>query len=599
VDALPTLLDSLGDGWFAGVVRGEAGSRYGFQLDGQATVYPDPASRFQPDGPHGLSEVIDPTGYEWHDQGWRGVSVKGQVLYELHVGTFTAEGTWSAAARHFGRLRALGVTVIQMMPVAEFAGEFGWGYDGVCWFAPSHLYGRPDDLRRFVDLAHGHGLGVILDVVYNHLGPDGNYLGTYSKDFFTDRYQNEWGRALNFDGPNSGPVREFVLASVETWIAEYHFDGLRLDATQQMFDRSDEHILTAIVERARRAASGRDVIVIGENEPQHAELLRERFRGGSDIDALYNDDFHHVARVALTGVREAYYSDYEGSCRELLAAARRGFVYQGQHYTWQKKSRGTPALDRPLWQFLHFLENHDQVANSATGRRLWELASPGQLRALTALQLLGAATPLLFQGQEIGATSPFVYFAHHEAELARQVRDGRLEFLSQFDRFRTEAVASRQPHPAERGTFELCKLRYDETERSRQFAQLHRDLLTIRRDDPTIALQGELGIDGATLDDRSFVVRFAGPQDDDRLLVVSLRTDFNLATCTEPLVAPPAGTTWRILWSSEDPDYGGSGTPEWAESRWKVPGFCALLLGPTRHVNSADGHFAHGPDVRG
>jgi maltooligosyltrehalose trehalohydrolase len=596
VDARASRLDPIGDGWFAGVVRGAAGSRYGFQLDRNPRAYPDPASRFQPGGPHGLSEVIDPSRYEWHDGRWRGVSLKGQVLYELHVGTCTAEGTWEAAARHLDRLRALGVTVIQMMPIAEFSGEFGWGYDGVCWFAPSHLYGRPDDLRSFVDIAHQHDIGVILDVVYNHLGPDGNYLATYSKDYFTDRYENEWGQAINFDGPNSAPVRDFVLASVESWIREYHIDGLRLDATQQMFDRSDEHILTAIVERARQAASGRDVIVIGENEPQHAELLRGRSRGGCDIDALYNDDFHHVARVALTGVREAYYSDYEGSGRELLAAARHGFVYQGQHYRWQGKSRGTPALDRSLWQFLHFLENHDQVANSASGRRLCELASPGQLRALTALLLLGAATPLLFQGQELGATSPFVYFAHHEAELARQVKAGRLEFLSQFERFRTPSVSARQPHPAERATFELCKLHYDETERSQQYLQLHADLLKRRRDDPTIALQGELGIDGATLDDRSFVLRFTGAEDDDRLLVVSLRPDFNLATCTEPLVAPPGGATWQILWSSEDPAYGGSGTPDWTASRWRVPGFSALLLGPAADADSED---ARGPDVRG
>jgi maltooligosyltrehalose trehalohydrolase len=573
-------------GWFSGVVRGSAGSRYGFQLDSKPRVYPDPASRFQPGGPHALSEVIDPTAFEWRDEGWAGLGSKGQVLYELHVGTFTAEGTWNAAGRHLERLRKLGVTAIQMMPIVEFGGAFGWGYDGVCWFAPSHLYGRPDDLRQFVDLAHAHDIGVVLDVVYNHLGPDGNYLGTYSTHYFTDRYENEWGRALNFDGPHSEAVREFVLASVEHWVREYHVDGFRLDATQQIFDSSKEHIITALVERARRAAGGRHIIVIGENEPQHAELLRGPEHGGSDLDGLYNDDFHHSARVALTGLREAYYSDYEGTSRELLAAVRHGFLYQGQRYTWQQKTRGTPALDRPAWQFLHFLENHDQVANSAAGRRLSELASPGQLRALTALLLLGPATPLLFQGQEIGATSPFVYFAHHEPELARQVLAGRQEFLNQFERYRSPAVASRQRDPAAQSTFEACKLAYDETERSEQFLALHRDLLTLRRNDPAIASQGEFGLDGATLNDRVLILRFSGV--DDRLLVVNLGTDVNLATASEPLVAPPAGARWHILWSSEDPAYGGSGTPAWTAAYWRVAGNAALLLGSSAQAQPED-----------
>jgi maltooligosyltrehalose trehalohydrolase len=538
--------------------------------------------------------VIDPTTYEWRDDEWGGLSLKGQVLYELHVGTFTAEGTWEAAARHLERLRALGVTAIQMMPLAEFAGEFGWGYDGVCWFAPSHLYGRPDDLRRFIDLAHAQGIGVVLDVVYNHLGPDGNYLGIYGKDYFTDRYKNEWGDALNFDGPNAAAVREFALASVEQWVREYHVDGFRLDATQQIFDSSTEHIITAIVERARRAAGGRQVIVVGENEPQHAELLRDPSRGGSGLDGLYNDDFHHAARVALTGLREAYYSDYEGNSRELLAAVRHGFLFQGQHCAWQQKPRGTPALDLPGRQFLHFLENHDQVANSAAGRRLSELSSPGQLRALTALLLLGPATPLLFQGQEIGSTAPFVYFAHHKPDVAGQIRAGRQEFLSQFERFRTKAIATRQSDPAARSTFERCKLTYDETDRSQQFWLLHRDLLALRRDDRTISLQGEHGLDGATLNDQALILRFGGEADEDRMLVVNLGSDVNLATRGEPLVAPPAGTDWQILWSSEDPAYGGSGTPEWTVNRWSVPGHAALLLGASSTARLEDDRGADG-----
>ena len=581
MDELAFDLERDSDGWFSRVVKGAPGSRYGFQLNRDPRVYPDPASRFQPDGAHGLSEVIDPFAYSWKDGSWRGLSLQGQVLYELHVGTFTAEGTWAAAARHLPRLKDLGITTIEMMPIAEFPGQFGWGYDGVCWFAPYHGYGRPDDLRRFVDDAHRHGLGVILDVVYNHLGPDGNYLGAFARDYFTDRYENEWGDALNFDGPHAEPVRELVLSSAEHWIREYHVDGFRLDATQQMFDESREHVITALVERTRAAAGERQVIVIAENEPQHAEYLRPREKGGYGLDALYNDDFHHTARVALTGLREAYYSDYHGTARELLAAVTRGFLFQGQRSTWQQGPRGTPALDRPIQQFVHFLENHDQVANSAAGRRLSELCSPAQLRALTALLLLGPPTPLLFQGQEFGATSPFLYFAHHGEELARQVRDGRLEFLSQFTRFRTAAVRSRQHDPSAAATFESCKLTDEDSERSRQFLRLHRDLLALRRSDPTLALQGSLGLDGAALDDRSLLVRLSGADDDDRLLVVNLGSDVDLATESEPLVAPPAHKRWRVLWSSEEPTYGGSGTPEWTEGHWPMPGHAALVIATT------------------
>jgi maltooligosyltrehalose trehalohydrolase len=525
-----------------------------------------------------LSEIIDPFEYRWHDDDWRGRPLKGQVLYELHVGTFTAGGTWTAAAAGLDRLETLGITTIQMMPVAEFAGDFGWGYDGVNWGAPSHLYGRPDDFRHFVDLAHGRGIGVILDVVYNHLGPDGNYLATFARDYFTDRHENEWGAALNFDGPGAAAVRAFVLTSVERWVREYHIDGFRLDATQQIFDRSSEHIISALVAKARRAAGRRALVVVGENEPQDASLMRPPAGGGAGLDGLYNDDFHHSARVALTGLREAYYSDYAGTSRELLAAVRHGFLFQGQRYGWQNKPRGSSALDRAAWQFIHFLENHDQVANSAAGRRLSELAAPGQHRALTALLLLAPATPLLFQGQEFGSTAPFVYFAHHVDGLAEKVRQGRKEFLGQFERFRTAAVASRQRDPAARGTFEVCTLTTDDSERARRFLRLHRDLLQIRRNDPVISSQGESGFDGATLDDRSLVVRFAGTGGDDRLLAINLGSDVDLAARSEPLIAPPDGASWRLLWSSEDPEYGGSGTPAWTPRSWRLPGHAALLL---------------------
>ncbi|HEY2740332.1 MAG TPA: alpha-amylase family glycosyl hydrolase, partial [Thermoanaerobaculia bacterium] len=362
------------DGYFSGLVAGaRAGDLYRYRLDGGADLYPDPASRFQPQGPHGPSSVVVPHLYAWQDGGWKGVAAAGAVLYEMHIGTFTPEGTWEAAARELPELARLGITCLEMMPVAEFTGTFGWGYDGVGLFAPSHLYGTPDDLRRFVDRAHAAELGVILDVVYNHLGPDGNYLKQFSDHYFTDRYTNDWGEALNFEDPESGPVRDFYIANARSWITEYHFDGLRLDATQDVQDASPEHILAAVARAVREAGEelgGRSTYLIAENEPQHTRLAQPPERGGYGLDALWNDDFHHTAVVALTGRKEAYYSDYCGTPQELISAVKYGYLYQGQRYFWQEKRRGTSSLHLPRTAFVSFLQNHDQVANSARGERI-------------------------------------------------------------------------------------------------------------------------------------------------------------------------------------------------------------------------------------
>src|SRR5262249_47564714 len=291
------------------------------RLDGGNRL-PDPASRYQPEGPHGPSQIVDPTAFRWTDKAWPGVELAGQVIYEMHIGTFTREGTWRAAQAEFPELKAAGITVIEVMPVAEFAGTFGWGYDGVDLFAPTRLYGEPDDFRRFVDAAHSVGLAVILDVVYNHIGPDGNYLKQFSPAYFTDRYKNEWGEALNFDGDDAGPVREFFVANAGYWIEEFHLDGLRLDATQQIFDRSPDHILAAIGRRVRAAAGGRTTLVVAENEAQHVKLARPAEQGGYGLDMLWNDDYHHSALAALTGHNEAYYGDFQGTSQELLSAAK-------------------------------------------------------------------------------------------------------------------------------------------------------------------------------------------------------------------------------------------------------------------------------------
>ena len=576
-------LEPTPEGYHGGIVKAAAvGARYRFRLDAGALL-PDPASRFQPEGPHGPSCVVDASKFRWTDETWRGVPLVGQVIYEMHVGTFTREGTWQAAARELPELARVGITVIELMPVADFPGRFGWGYDGVDLFAPTRLYGEPDDFRRFVDRAHAVGLGVILDVVYNHLGPDGNYLKQFSEQYFTNRYANEWGEAINFDGEHSGPVREFFLANAAYWIDEYHLDGLRIDATQQIYDASPEHILAALARRVRAAAGERAVLLVAENEPQDTRLVRPPAAGGYGLDALWNDDFHHTAVVALTGMNAAYYSDYLGRPQEFVSAVKWGYLYQGQRYRWQKKPRGTPTFGLPPATFVTFIQNHDQIANSARGHRRHLLTSPGRYKAITTVLLLGPGTPMLFQGQEFGASAPFLYFADHKPELARQVRRGRTEFLRQFPALAAPEMQAELPDPGDITTFEKSKLDLSERERNTEAYALHLDLLALRREDAVFAAQRPAGIDGAVLALEAFVIRYFGGEHGDRLLLVNLGRELSIDPAPEPLLAPPAGARWKVQWSSEDPRYGGFGTPPIeGDTGWHLPGESAIVMGPVR-----------------
>jgi len=567
------------------VQEAEAGTRYGYQLD-RGPVFPDPASRFQPEGPHGLSQVVMPQAFEWHDAAWRGLKLRETVLYEMHVGTFTPEGNWLAAALQLPRLRDLGITAVEVMPVADFPGKFGWGYDGVDLFAPTRLYGEPDDLRTFVERAHGLGLAVILDVVYNHLGPDGNYLRQFSDTYFSDKYRNEWGDPINFDGDGSGPVRELFVANAVYWTREFHFDGLRLDATQSMFDESPDHILAVLARRVREAADGRATLLIAENESQDTRLLDPPERGGFGLDAVWNDDFHHTARVALTGVREGYYTDYGGTPQELLSAMKRGWLFQGQRYVWQNKRRGSPALHISSERFIAYLENHDQVANTAFGDRPSRSSSAGRYRALTALLLLGPSTPQLFQGQELGGRTPWKYFADHVPDLAQQVKKGRAEFMKQFPRIACPETSRLLPDPADPATFESCKMQPCSGDAAA--VALHRDLLRLRRERVASGSQGAPACDGAVLSAHALLLRWIPPAGD-LLLVVNLGPDLRLEAAPEPLLAPPARARWRTLWSSEDPKYGGFGTPlpDSDDAGWRIPAECALLLGPEERDGAA------------
>jgi maltooligosyltrehalose trehalohydrolase len=568
-------------GYFSGLVPDAGpGDRYRLAVGPAPDAwFPDPASRFQPEGPHGASQIVDPGAFAWSDGGWTGVGRDGQVIYEMHVGTFTPEGTWRSAAEQLPELAALGITMVEVMPVADFVGSFGWGYDGVDLYAPTRLYGSPDDFRAFVDRAHALRLGVILDVVYNHVGPDGCYLSRFSDRYFSTRYENEWGDPINFDGEDAGPVREFFVENAAYWIDEFHLDGLRLDATQSIIDASARHVIADIVARAREAAGRRRIYVVAENEPQESRLVRPPSEGGYGLDAVWNDDFHHAAVVALTGRREAYYTDYAGSPQEFVSAAKRGYLYQGQRYAWQGKSRGEPTRGVPPAAFVHCLENHDQVANSPGGGRLHTRAAAGAFRAMTALVLLGPSTPMLFQGQEFASSAPFTFFADHAPPLADQVREGRSEFLTQFPSVNDPSMRAALADPSDRAIFERCVLDLSERQRHAEAYALHRDLIAIRRSDRAIA-QAALGaVDGAVLGERIFVLRYAGGEHGDRLLVVNLGPDWQPAIVPEPLLAPPWEHSWTIAWSSEHPSYGGTGTPPLdPQGEWLVPGQSALYF---------------------
>jgi maltooligosyltrehalose trehalohydrolase len=573
-------LSGEGDGYFSGLLRdATAGMLYKYRLDG-GDAFPDPASRFQPEGPHGPSQVIDPSSFHWGDHAWKGLQIPGHIIYEVHIGTFTSEGTYQAAIPKLQYLKDTGITVVELMPLAEFPGRFGWGYDGVDFFAPTHLYGTPDELRAFINAAHNIGLAVILDVVYNHFGPDGNYLKQYSRDYFTEK-ATEWGEAINFDGPNSAPVREFFLSNVEYWIREFHIDGLRLDATQSIFDSSHEHILAAIARTAHTSGNERATIVIAENEPQHARLARPLDQDGYGLDAMWNDDFHHSALVALTGKKEAYYQDHSGAPQEFISTIKHGFLFQGQRYDWQKKRRGAPSLGMNPSIFVNYLENHDQVANAGRGSRLHQRTSPGRYRAMMALLLLAPQTPLLFQGQEFHSSAPFLYFADHHGELAGAVSKGRREFLAQFPSLATPEMCACFADPADEETFRRCKIDWSEAEKNQSALQLVKDLLKLRREDPAFSMQQPGKLDGAVLGSRAFLLRYLRESQEGRLLIVNLGIDLELLCAPEPLLAPPENKRWTLLWSSEHPAYGGCGTPDpETESGWRIPGEAALVLGP-------------------
>ncbi|HEY7641690.1 MAG TPA: malto-oligosyltrehalose trehalohydrolase [Steroidobacteraceae bacterium] len=578
--ARPLALQRQPDGYFTGTTS-ERFSLYKYRVDG-AGPFPDPCSRFQPQGVHGPSLIVDPTAFKWNDAKWRGARLAGQVIYELHIGTFTPEGTFDAALGKLPYLRELGITMLEVMPVAQCPGRWNWGYDGVQLFAPNHVYGDYEALKRFVDRAHALGLAVILDVVYNHLGPDGNYLKCFSPYYFSTRHATEWGEALNLDGEQAQGTRDFILGNARYWLSEFHLDGLRLDATQSIFDDSRPHILQQLAQTAREAAQPRSIVIISENEPQHAQQLLPPERGGFGLDAMWNDDFHHAAKVALTGTRDGYFGDYTGRAQEFLSCVRRGFLYQGQWYPWQKQTRGQAAPGLAACTSIVFLQNHDQVGNTFLGDRVHATAAPGRYRTLMALTLLGPQTPMLFMGQEFAASASFMFFADHHPELAALVHKGRREFLGQFRAYADEAAQQLVPAPHDEATFVGSKLDWSEVEHHAEALAFHRDLIQLRACDPVLSQQDGGKLDGATLSEQAFVLRWFDAEHGDRLLVVNLDRELPLTPPSEPLLAPTHGATWQLLWSSEDPRYGGHGVTmpvaDAGHGEWRLPAQSAVLL---------------------
>jgi maltooligosyltrehalose trehalohydrolase len=557
-------LEREADGYFRGVHRAPAGTRYRLRLDG-GEAYADPCSRWQPEGPFGPSVVVDPRAFPWSDAAWKGVGRTGHVVYEVHVGAFTPQGTYRALEQQLPHLKELGVTLVELMPLATFPGTFNWGYDGVCLYAPSPQYGGPDDLRRLVDRAHALGLGVILDVVYNHAGPSGSSLHAYA-DYLTHRYPSEWGEPFDLDGPNARGVRDYLVGNACAWIREYHFDGLRLDATQALFDASPVHLVQELCEAARAAAPGRGLFLSGESEKQEVGLLR------MGLDAIWVDDFNHVNRVITTGAAEAYCQDYEGSARELLACVQRNALFQNQFYAYSKSQRGTDLHDVDPTRIIFSLQNHDQIANSLRGARLHQNAGEGLARALTTYFLLAPQTPLLFMGQEHFASTPFLYFVDHEGRLAQDVERGRRKFLSQFPSTRNAIYGEGAKPPNGREAFEASKLDLSEAEQSAHARALamHKELLALRK---TFGSRPE----GALVRDEIVALRWPS-----RLLLLNLGPDRSIKPCSEPLLAPHVGQRWKLLFSSEGSMFGGRGAfASDGTGPWRVQGRCATVLEET------------------
>jgi maltooligosyltrehalose trehalohydrolase len=584
------------DGTFSGVFPDiQTGDRYRYRLDGDRLL-PDPASRFQPEGVHGPSQVVDPRSFSWTEERWSGVDLADLVFYELHVGTFSPEGTFAGITARLPELAALGITAIELMPVADFPGGRNWGYDGVALFSPARCYGAPDDLRRLVDAAHAHGMAVFLDVVYNHLGPDGAYLGAFSREYFTDRHQTPWGAALNFDSAHSELVRAFFIENACHWVHEYQLDGLRLDATHAIVDESARHFLAELTTRVRESAPGRHVAIVAEDHRNLNRLLWPEQDGGWGMDAVWADDFHHECRRLLAGDSESYYRDYLGTVEELATTIDRGWLYAGQLSTHFGEPRGSDPGTLPRSRFVIAIQNHDQIGNRALGERLHRQIDLAAYRAATVVLLTAPETPLLFMGQEWAASTPFLYFTDHHAELGQLVTEGRRAEFRHFAAFSDPATRDRIPDPQELSTFLRSRLDWEECadEPHASTLRLYQALLALRRLEP--ALRGASTFYVTALDAATLAMRFDSTAD--AFLVVARLTGTGLVVLPGELdegrerESDAIWSRWQPILTSEDPAFSPDPAPLQFDDTTSAPTIrfarpSAIVLTRTRQSRTA------------
>jgi maltooligosyltrehalose trehalohydrolase len=527
-----------------------AGALYKYCIEGN--LFPDLASRFQPQGVHGPSQVVDARFFPWTDAGWAPPKLQELVIYELHVGTFTSAGKFISIIERFEHLRALGINAIELMPIADFAGDRNWGYDGVSIYAPSRAYGSPDELRNFVNAAHQAGLAILLDVVYNHLGPDGNYMSMYSRQYFNAAHHTPWGAAFNLDGAEARPVRSFFSENPIYWVKEFHIDGFRLDATHAIPDESPKHLVEEIAEGVQALGA----LVICEDPRNDRKLVLPRQRGGYGCDAVWADDFHHVVRVQLTKEDEGYMGYFKGTMKELKKTLRTGWLFTGAK---QKDGirRGTKATDIEPEHFVHCISNHDQVGNRAFGDRLNMIVSPASYRAASALLLMVPYTPMLFMGQEWAASTPFLYFTDHHDELGRGVTKGRRKEFAEFSDFRDPERRDRIPDPQALKTFTDSKLNWAETEQlsHRQVFSLYRDFLKFRQTALRDRRRRRWRV--AQVSDTAIALRYRRGKAGDILILFQLLANDSRIELQSTLLRPTAGRTWRSGLSSNEPIYGG------------------------------------------
>jgi malto-oligosyltrehalose trehalohydrolase len=544
--------------WFeCSAAEAAPGMLYQFVIDGQQAV-PDPASRFQPQDVNGPSEIVAPDAFEWTDDAWRGRPWHEAVIYELHLGTFTRAGNYRGAMAELKRLCDIGITAIELMPLADFAGTRNWGYDGVLPFAPDSSYGRPEELKALICAAHRLGLMVFIDVVYNHFGPEGNYLALYAPSFFAPR-ETGWGRSLDF----VGVARRFFIENALYWLTEYRFDGLRLDAVHAIHDASQPHFLAELAQAARATSGDRHIHLILENDRNEARLVERNGHASSlYYDAQWNDDFHHAMHVALTGETDGYYADYAAAPVEHLGRSlAQGFAYQGEHSRFREAARGEASAHLPSLAFVDFLQNHDQIGNRAFGERLITLVPREALIAATAIQLLAPSPPLLFMGEEVGATMPFLFFCDFEGELANAVREGRRREFARFPAFASPDARARIPDPLAPETFERSNIAPAIEKPDPEIAALYRQLLDLRRREIVPRLSGPGGfVTRYRSEGRALLVSWDLP-DGSRLALLA-----NLATTASRMIERPYGRLiwggvpkndvmppWTALWSIEEP----------------------------------------------